>query len=71
MSVIKNIKCKIGHYNLRKELKNQKRYVKTHNFNTAKSVGILFSSPYEESFKAIKDFSLFLSDLEIKVIALG
>ncbi len=71
MSTIRNIKCKIGRYNLRKQLKNLKRQVKTHNFNTAKSAGILFSSPDDDSFRAIKDFLTFLSEKELKVYALG
>lgn len=71
MSKAKSIKCKIGELNLRKRLKNLQRKVKTHNFITAKSVGILFSSPDEHSFNAIKDFLSFLSQKEIKVIALG
>jgi hypothetical protein len=51
-------------------LKNLKRQVITHNFNTAKSAGILFSSPDEQSFNAIKDFLSFLSEKEMNVIAL-
>lgn len=71
MSKTKGIKCKVGRFYLRKRLKNLKRQVKTHNFNTAKSAGILFSSPDEQSFNAIKEFLLFLSEKDIKVIALG
>ena len=71
MSTIKNIKSKIGQFNLRKRLKNQKRKVKTHNFNSAKSAGILFSSPNEQSFIAVKNFLSFLSTKDMKVIALG
>jgi len=67
----KSIKCKIGHFNLRKRLKNLKRNVKTHNFNTAKSVGIIFSSPDDETFGAVKDFLSFLSEKDLKVVALG
>ena len=71
MSILKKIKCKIGHYNLKKHLKSLNRQVKTHNFNTAKSAGILFSSPDDDSFKAIKDFLTFLSEKDLKVCALG
>ncbi len=71
MSALKNIKCKIGRYNLNKQLKTYNRQVITHNFNTAKSAGILFSSPNDDSFKAIKDFLTFLSERDFKVYALG
>lgn len=70
MSKFKSIKCRIGRFNLRKRLKNLKRQVITHNFNTAKTAGILFSSPDEQSFSAIKEFLTFLSNSEINVIAL-
>ena len=71
MSKSKSIKCRIGRFNLRKRLKNLKRHIITHNFNTAKTAGILFSSPDEKSFEAIKDFLSFLSNQEMNVIALG
>lgn len=71
MSKIKDIKSKIGQFNLKKRLKHLNRQVKTHNFKTANSAGILFSSPDEESFDAIKDFLSFLSEQDMKVIALG
>lgn len=71
MSRFENIKSRIGRFNFRKRLKNLKRQVITHNFNTAKSAGILFSSPDEQSFNVIKEFLSFLSQKEMNVIALG
>lgn len=71
MSKKKNIKCKIGHFYLNKRLKKLKRRVKAHNFKTAKTAGIIFNSPDEKSFEAIKQFLSFLSENELKVIALG
>jgi hypothetical protein len=71
VSKTKRIKCKIGQFNLRKRLKNLKRQVITHNFNTAKTAGILFSSPDEQSFNVIKEFLSFLSSKGMNVIALG
>ena len=71
MSNSNSIKCKIGRFNLTKRLKNLRRQVKTHNFKTTQSAGILFSSPDEHSFSAIKEFLSFLSEKDIKVIALG
>ena len=71
MSTKKTIIKKIGQFNLKRRLKNQNRQVQTHNFKTAKTAGILFNSPNEESFTAIKDFLSFLSQNELKVIALG
>jgi len=71
VSTLNNIKSKIGDFNLKKRLKNQTRKVKTHNFKTAQSAGILFSSPNEETFAAVKDFLSFLSGKDMKVYALG
>lgn len=71
MSTFNNIKSKIGEFNLKKRLKNQRRKVKTHNFKTARSAGILFSSPDEQSFSSVKDFLSFLSNNGMKVYALG
>lgn len=71
MSTKKNIKCKIGRLNLRNRLRSLKRKVKVHNFNTAKTAGIIFNSPDENSFEAIKQFLSYLSQFELKVIALG
>jgi hypothetical protein len=70
VSKSKSLKYRIGRFNLRKRLKNLKRQVITHNFNTAKTAGILFNSPDEQSFSAIKEFLVFLSNSEINVIAL-
>ncbi len=71
MSILKNIKCKIGRFNLKSRQKNLTRKVKTHNFETAQSAGILFSPANEESFEAVKSFLSFLSQQNMKVIALG
>ena len=71
MSTNKKIKHKIGWFNLKRKLKSLKRKVITHNFKTAKTAGILFNSPDEKSFEAIKEFLSFLSQNELKVIALG
>lgn len=71
MSILKNIRCKLGRFNLKKRLKSVNRKVKTHNFETAQSAGILFSPANEESFNEVKNFLTFLSDNDMKVIALG
>lgn len=71
MSKTKNIKHKIGQFNLKNRLKNLNRQVITHNFKTAKTAGIIFNSPDEKSFEAIKQFLAFLTEKELKVIALG
>ena len=71
MSIFKDIKCKIGRFNLKSRQKSLKRRVKTHNFETAQSAGILFSPTDEESFEVVKNFLSFLSQQDMKVIALG
>jgi len=71
VSIIEKIKCKIGRLNLKNKQKNLKRRVQTHNFNTASSAGILFSPSDQESFDAVKDFLSYLTQNNMKVIALG
>ncbi len=71
MSTKRIIKRKIGLFNLNRRLKKVNRKVRTHNFKTAQTAGILFNSPDENSFEAIKNFMSFLAQNELKVIALG
>lgn len=71
MKYLENIKQTLGKLSLKKNLSNNKRYVKVHNFNSAETVGILFNSPDEEAFNAVKDFLSFLASNNLKVIALG
>ena len=56
------IKSKIGQFNLKRRLKDLKRRLVVHNFNTAKTAGIIFNSPDEKTFESIKHFLSFLSD---------
>ena len=66
-----SFKQKIAKFNLNKRLKHLNRQVRTYNFNTAQTVGILFNSPDNESFESVKEFLSFISQQNIKVIALG
>ncbi|MEE4196101.1 MAG: hypothetical protein V2I54_00525 [Bacteroidales bacterium] len=68
---MRNIKRSIGKLSLKKNLRKNRRQLRVHNFNTAQTVGILFNSPDEESFRIVKDFLSFLSNNNLKVIALG
>ena len=65
------IKHKVGQFYLNRKLKKLKRKVRSHNFTTAKTAGIIFNAPDKKSFEAIKKFLSFLSDNNLKVIALG
>lgn len=71
MSTKKDIKYKIGNINLKSRLKKLKRNVKVQNFTSAKTAGILFNNPDEKSFEEIKQFLSFLTQHDIKVIALA
>lgn len=71
MSTKKNIIRRIGRLNLNNRLKKLNRKVQVHNFDSAKTAGILFNSPDEKSFEAIKQFLSFLTQKDLKVIALG
>ncbi len=71
MSYIENIKSKIGKYHFNNRLKKLKRQVNTHNLKTAQTAGILFNSPDKDSFEDVKGFLSYLSENNLKVIALG
>jgi hypothetical protein len=65
------IRTALGNYILRKKIKSSSRKKQLHNFETAKTAGILFDAGDTESFKYIKDFSKFLKSENIKPQLLG
>ncbi len=71
MNYLENIKETIGKLSLKKNLKRKQHVARVHNFNTAQTIGILFNSLDEESFKKVKEFLSFLADNNLKVIGLG
>ncbi|OFX20722.1 MAG: hypothetical protein A2041_01640 [Bacteroidetes bacterium GWA2_31_9b] len=71
MNKIENFKIYLGKCHLKSRLKVLKRKTKVYNFDTAKTAGILFSSPDEQSFEHIKEFISFLKSKNIEVTSLG
>lgn len=71
MTYFKKLRESFGRQILRKKAKSIKRKIIVHNFNTAKTVGVIFNANSDNSFEYIKDFLNFLSSKDIKVIALG
>lgn len=72
MSVIDDIKQKVGSYFLRKK-KNGERVVNTRNFELSKSIGLLFAANSESDFILVKQYRKHLqSEYGIKTVeALG
>ncbi|MDA3781532.1 MAG: hypothetical protein PF487_15095, partial [Bacteroidales bacterium] len=71
VTYLKKIKESFGRYIIRKKTKSIKRKVIVHNFNTAKTAGVLFNIYNDNSYDYIKDFLNFLNSNNIQVIALG
>jgi len=68
---LKNLRESIGRYILRKKSKSIKRNVIVHNFDTAKTAGVLFNVSNDNSFDYIKDFLNFMNNKNIQVVVLG
>jgi hypothetical protein len=68
---IEKIKISLGKNHLKSRLKSFKRKSQFHNFENAKTAGIIFSNCDEKSFEAIREFATFLKNKNIAVTALG
>jgi len=71
VNFITNIKQKIGYYILRKNIKNSKRKKAFFNFDSAKTVGIIFDASHQDSYLIAKSFMANLDKKNIKVEAVG
>lgn len=71
MSILDNIKYKVGKLVLNQKLKSINRSVKVYNLYTAKSVGIIFNATNLDNYEITKSFQTSLSQRNIKVEALG
>ncbi len=65
------IKNKIGKLKLRSDLKTLERVKIFHNFNTAKSVGIIFDGTNPSNYDAARTFAKFLTESKIRIYGLG
>ena len=56
MNFIKSIKLKFGYYILRNRIKSSRRQKAFFNFDSAKSIGILFDASHQDSYLIAKSF---------------
>lgn len=68
---MKKIKLKLANWLLKRRQKATKRRKGVFNFDTAKTVGVLFSLDQNHSFKIIKDFLDFLASKKIQTFTLA
>jgi hypothetical protein len=68
---VRNFKLRSGKRILNNKLRHFKRTRETHNFETAKTAGILFTPSDQISFEQIKHFIGFLSHYKIQIFVLG
>ncbi len=71
MKLTDKIKPKIGHFVLNRTLKKIIRIRKINNFDSAKTLGIVFNATHQNNYEKIKNFISFLSDYDLKVLAIG
>jgi hypothetical protein len=68
---VRTLKQKAGKRILNKKLRVFKRIRETHNFETAKTAGILFTPTDQASFELIKLFLSYLSKYKLQIYVLG
>jgi hypothetical protein len=69
--ILKNLRLKAANYTLKKKLKKFNRQREGHNFNTAKTAGILFTPTDTTSFDQVKQFLHYLNDHKLQIYVLG
>jgi hypothetical protein len=68
---LKNLRLKAANYSLKRKLKLFERTREGHNFESAKTAGILFTPTDTFSFEQIKQFLAFLNNQKIQIYVLG
>ena len=71
MKLPNNIREKIGFFILKRKIKRSKRQTEFNNFNSAKSMGIVFDASDKESYVVSKAYIRKLEERNIDVTALG
>jgi hypothetical protein len=69
--MFKNLKLRIGHKKLGKQLKRFTREKKVHNFVSARKVGIVFYASSKNTFQQVVDFTSFLTSQNLEVCLLS
>jgi len=68
---VRNIKLNVGIRGLRRKLRHFERVRESHNFDTAKTAGILFTPTDQTSFEQIKHFLTYLNNFKLQIYVLG
>jgi len=71
VKIFAKIRSSQGEKRLAKKLKALVRQKQTHNFNTAKSAGIIFDAGNPDDFMKVREFSKYLSGFDIECSILG
>ena len=71
MEFLGTLKQKLANRVLNKKLQSLKRQRESHNFETAKTAGILFTPTDQVSFEQIKQFLSYLSTYKLQIYVLG
>ena len=68
---MRNLKLNAGIRSLNKKLRQFKRIRESHNLETAKTAGILFTPTDQVSFEQIKQFLTYLGNYKLQIYVLG
>jgi hypothetical protein len=68
---VRNFKLNAGKRSLNKKLRHFTRIRESHNLETAKTAGILFTPTDQASFEQIKHFLSYLSNYKLQIFVLG
>jgi len=71
VKIFGKIRASTGEKSLIKKVKTLVRDKQTHNFNSARTAGIIFDASNSEDFRKIKEFSKYLSGFQIDCSILG
>ena len=71
MNIINKIGIKAGEYQLSRRLKKMQRNQRMHNFDTARTIGIIFNATQLENFTHVKEFLNTLRDKDLEIYAIG
>jgi hypothetical protein len=71
VNIINKIGIKAGEYQLSRRLKKMQRNQRMHNFDTARTVGIIFNATQLENFTHVKEFLNTLRDKDLEIYAIG
>lgn len=71
MNILKKYKLKIANWLLRREAKAVERKKEVHNFDDAKSVGVLFSAEQSDAFDVTNEFLHYLANKNLQIFVLG